>query len=99
MKLLPFTFPLEKGINRLENYKAKKSSKIKEKKNVLESAVKLFYAREDIISYFEKGIFPLKGNVFKTKEEGKEDIEEKIKEEKTEEFINDAIALIEKKKT
>ena len=83
---------LEKRINRLENYKAKKSSKIKEKKNVLESAVKLFYAREDIISYFEKGIFPLKGNVFKTKEE------EKIKEEKTEEFINDAIALIEKKK-
>ena len=60
---------LEKRMNRLENYKAKKQSKIEEKKRVLESAVKLFRAREDIINFFEKEIFPFKGNVFKTKEE------------------------------
>ena len=29
----------------------------------------MFDARDDIIHLFEKGIFPLKGNVFKTKEE------------------------------
>ena len=60
---------LEKLINRLENYKAKKPLKIEEKKNVLKSATKLFRAREDIIDFFEKGIFPFKGNVFRTKEE------------------------------
>ena len=41
--------------------------------------------------FFEKGIFPFKGNVFKTKEE----IKEKAKEE-IERFINSGIALIER---
>ena len=50
---------LEKLINRQKNYKAKKPSKIEEKKYVLESAIKLFNARKDIIKYIEnesKGI-------------------------------------------
>ena len=45
----------------------------------------MFNAREDIIRFFEKGIFPFKGNVFKTKEEEEEEeeeIKEKTKEEK-----------------
>ena len=41
--------------------------KKKEKSRVLESARKLFDARDDIIDLFEKGTFPYKGNVFKTK--------------------------------
>ena len=32
--------------------------------------------RKDIITVFEKGIFPYKGNVFKTKEEEEEEEEE-----------------------
>ena len=83
---------LEKLIIRLENYKAKKPLKKEEKYNVLKSATKLFRAREDIIGFFEKGIFPFKGNVFKTKEE----IKEKIKEEKIEKLIN-SISFIESK--
>ena len=59
----------------------------------------MFHAKEDIVSYFEKGIFPFKGNVFKTKEKEKDEMKEKTKEEKTEEFINDAIALIKSQKT
>ena len=43
------------------------TEKIGEKK-VLKSARKLQNARKDIIDLFEKGIFPYKGNVFKTKE-------------------------------
>ena len=43
--------------------------KIEEKNRVLKSAKKLFDARDDIIDLFEKGTFPYKGNVFKTKEE------------------------------
>ena len=46
--------------------------KTKEKKRVLESARKLQDARKDIIDLFEKGIFPYRGNVFKTKEESEE---------------------------
>ena len=53
----------------------------------------MFHAREDFISFFEKGIFPFKGNVFKTKEEKSEEIKEEIKEE----FINSALTFIEKK--
>ena len=52
----------------------------------------MFHAREDIIGFFEKGIFPFKGNVFKTKEEKSEEIKEETKEG----FINNAIALIER---
>ena len=84
---------LENLINRLENYKAKKLLKTEEKKNVLESAVELFRAREGIVRFFEEGIFPFKGNVFKTKEE--EEIKEKTKEKKIEELINNGISFIE----
>ena len=38
-------------------------------------------ARKDIIGFFEKGAFPYKGNVFKTKEEESEEKKlEKIKD-------------------
>ena len=65
--------------------------KKQEKNNVLKSAGDLFNVREDIIGFFQKGIFPFKGNVFKTKEE----IKEKTKEE-IERFINNSINLIER---
>ena len=42
--------------------------KAKEKNRVLKSGKKLLNARDDIIDLFEKGIFPYKGIVFKTKE-------------------------------
>ena len=48
----------------------------------------MFRAREDILGFFEKGIFPFTGNVFKTKEKTKEEIKKK--------FINNGIALIER---
>ena len=51
--------------------------KIEEKNRVLKSAKKLSDARDDIIDLFEKGTFPYKGNVFKTKEE--ESKKERIK--------------------
>ena len=51
----------------------------------------MFNPRRDIIDFFEKGIFPFKGNVFETEEE-----KEKTKEEKIEEFINNVISFIEK---
>ena len=41
--------------------------------------------RKDIISFFEKGIFPYKGNVFKSKEEEEE--EEESEEERLKKFI------------
>ena len=66
---------LEKLIIRLENYNAK-NKKTEEKNKVLDSAVKLFRVRKDIIDFFKKGVCPFKGNVFKTKEE---ESEEKIK--------------------
>ena len=48
------------------------TEKIEEKKRVLESARKLQNARKNVIDVFEKGIFPYRGNVFKTKEESEE---------------------------
>ena len=61
---------LEILINKLNNdYNHPRSpKKAKEKNNVLKSAKKLLNARKDIISFFEKGTFPYRGNVFKTKE-------------------------------
>ena len=57
-------------INKLNNdYGPRNTEKIEEKKRVLESARKLQDARKDIIDFFEKGIFPYRGNVFKTKKE------------------------------
>ena len=44
-------------------------NKQKRKKRVLKSAKKLQNTRKDIINFFEEGIFPYRGNVFKTKEE------------------------------
>ena len=47
---------------------------------------------EDIIGFFEKWIFLLKGNVFKTKEEKSEEKSEELKE-----YINNTLTFIEEK--
>ena len=44
----------------------------------------MFNARRDIIDFFEKGVFPFKGNVFETKEEK----QEKSKKKQTKIGIN-----------
>ena len=81
----------ENLIIRLGNYKPRMKRTNKKKKeaknNVLKSAGDLFHVRGDIIGFFQKGIFPFKGNVFKTKEKIKEEIER---------FISNGIALIER---
>ena len=60
-------------INKLNNgYGLRNTEKLEEEKKVLKSARKLKNARKDIIDLFEKGIFPYRGNVFKTKEESEE---------------------------
>ena len=61
----------------------KKKKKTKEKEKVLEPARKLSDARDEIIYFFEKGIFPYKDNTFKTKE--KEQSEEELEEKN---FLN-----------
>ena len=58
----------QKLINNLNGYGPRIKKKEEEKNRVLESARKLFYARDDIIDLFEKGILPYKDNAFKTKE-------------------------------
>ena len=50
--------------------------KTNEKNRVLDSARKLFDARDEIINLFEKGIFQYKDNTLKTKEEEKEQKEQ-----------------------
>ena len=45
----------------------------------------MLVARKDIISFFEKGTFPYKGNVFKIKEEKSEEKSEDESEEESEE--------------
>ena len=61
-------------INKLNNnYNPKIPKKVKEKNNVLKSARKLLDVRKDIISFFKKGIFSYRGNVFKTKQEKSEE--------------------------
>ena len=45
----------------------------------------MFDARKDIIGFFEKGIFPYKGNVFKTKEKKSKD--EESEKERAKKFI------------
>ena len=66
-----------------------------EKNNVFESAIKLFDARKDTIGFFEKGIFPYKGDVFKTKEEkSKDESEEESEEESEKERIKKFIRYI-----
>ena len=49
----------------------------------MESAKKLSDARDEIITFFGKGVFPYKGNVFKTKEK-----EESEKNQKKTNFLN-----------
>ena len=53
----------------------------------------MFNVTENIADYFKQGIFPFKGNVFKTKEE----ILEEKKEETKEEYINNIFTFIEEK--
>ena len=55
-------------INKLNKYGPRNLEKREEKNRVLKSAKELFGARDEIINIFEKGTFPFKGNVFKTKE-------------------------------
>ena len=64
---------LKELINKLNDYGPRISKKAKEKNSVLESARKLFDARDEIIDLFEKGIFPYKDNAFKTKEKETEE--------------------------
>ena len=87
---------LEILINKLDNdYKPRIPKKGKEKNNVLESARKLLDARKDIIGFFEKGTFPYKGNVFKTKEEkSQEESEDESEENKLEQIKDDYKKLI-----
>ena len=73
---------LKELINKLNDYGPRISKKIEEKNRVLESAGKLFDARDDIIDLFGKRTFLYKGNVFKTKEEESEENKlEKIKDD------------------
>ena len=44
--------------------------------------------RKDIIGFFEKGIFPFKGNVFKTKEEKSKDESEEESEKESKDLSN-----------
>ena len=78
-------------INKLNNdYNPRSLKKAKEKNNVLESTRKLLDARKDIIVFFEKGTFPYKGNVFKTKEGKSEDeLEDESEENKSEKIKHD----------
>ena len=55
----------------------------------------MFHAREGTTIFFEKGIFPFKGNVFKTKEE--EESKEESKEKKIKKYINNTFTFIEEK--
>ena len=55
----------------------------------------MFDARDDIIDLFEKGTFPYKGNVFKTKEEESEEESEENKLEKIEDGYKKFIEYIE----
>ena len=76
---------LRELINKLNDYGPRISKKIKKKqqkrKIVSESRKKLLNARDDIIDRFEKGTFPYKGSVFRTKEEeSEENTLEKIKD-------------------
>ena len=75
---------LKELINKLNDYgpRIKKKKKIEEKNRVLKSARKLSGSKDDIINLFEKGTFPYKGNVFRTKEEESEEEPEEESEEK-----------------
>ena len=79
-------------INKLSNnFNSKIPKKVKEKNNILKSARKLLDVRIDI-DFFEKGFFPYKGHVFKTK---KEELEKESEEESEEERFKKFIKYIE----
>ena len=71
-------------MNKLTNYGQRISKKIEEKNRILKSTKILFAVRDDIIDLFEKGTFPYKGNVFKTK---KEESKEESKKERNKKFF------------
>ena len=59
-----------------------------EKNRVLESARKLFDARDEIVNLFEKEIFPYKNDTFKIKEkESEENSEEESEKERFKKLI------------
>ena len=65
----------------VQEFQKKKKKKQQKRKIVSESRKKLLNARDDIIDRFEKGTFPYKGSVFRTKEEeSEENTLEKIKD-------------------
>ena len=74
------------------DYNPRNPVKVKEKKEVLESAKKLRDAINDIIDLIEKGNFPYRGNVFKTKEELEKSEEseepEELEESEENKFFN-----------
>ena len=76
-------------ISKLNNdYNPRNTKKAKEKNRVLEYARKLSDARDEIINFFEKGIFPYKDNTFKTKEKKSEkESEEELEENKFFKYI------------
>ena len=77
-------------INKINNhYNPRSRKKAKEKNNVLESARKSLDARKDVTGFLEKGTFPYKGIVFKTKEEKSEEESEDESEENKLEKIKD----------
>ena len=79
---------LKNLIMRLENYKPRNTQKEEEKDQVLESARKLLYVRNDIINAFSKKIFPYKNSESKTREE---------KSGEKSGYINNTFTLIEEK--
>ena len=90
---------LENSIIRLENYKQKNAQKKEEKDKVLESAIKLWHIRNDIINAFDKKIFPYNDKEKKkTKEEKSEQkSEEKLgetSEEELKKYINNTFTFI-----
>ena len=83
-------------INKLNNdYNPRNSKKANKKNNVLASARKLLDARKYITVFFKKGIFPYKGNIFKTKKEELEEESEEESEENKLEKKNDYKKFIE----
>ena len=74
---------LEILIMRLDKeYNPKIKRKMDEKKEVLKSAEKLFYVRENIISGFEKGVFLYKNKKEESEEESKQTEEKPNKMQK-----------------
>ena len=88
---------LRELINKLNDYGPRTSKKVEEKNRVLESAIKLFDERDDIIDLFRKGIFPYKGSAFRTKEEESEEESEENKLEKIKDDYKKFIEYIENK--